>query len=533
MTTTRSLRLVALVSTVGLSACAYVTGATFSSTGVQANFGVSSGPSASATGRYITFDSEATNLVPGDTNGVEDVFVRDLAAGTTERVSVASDGTPGNGQSSSPKISRDGRVVVFKSDASNLVPGDTNGVTDVFVHDRIAHTTVRVSVASNGTQSNAASSVNDTPNIDGDGQVAVFTSGATNLVAGDTNDTSDTFTHDLLTGRTELTNVASDGTHGNGFAGGNASISNDGRYVAFDSASDNLVPGPGAVIGVYVHDRATGHTERVDIASNGAQANNNALDLGTWISGNGRYVTFRSFATNLVPGDTNGTTDVFVHDRRTGRTERVSVASNGAQAHGEQDTHVSDASISDDGRVVLFDSFATDLVPGDTNFSQDVFAHDRVTGRTSRVSVAADGSQGNSANGNSQISGDGRYVAYGTVASNIVPNDTNGTYDIAVGFVSRPEVEHIAPVQLTRGAQGVQVTVTGAWFLRDARLSLGPGINVDRVLVQASSVLVATVDVAADAPTGAHNVDVANPGSGPGPLAGAAGRCHACLTVQP
>jgi Tol biopolymer transport system component len=527
-----SVRLGVLGAVVALGGCAFVTGATRSSTGEQANFGVSSGPSISATGRYVAFDSEATNLVPGDTNGVADVFVRDLAAGTTERVSVASDGTQANGPSTAPKISRDGRFVVFKSDATNLVPGDTNGVTDVFVHDRVAHTTVRVSVASDGTQANAVSSLFASPNIDGDGYIVVFVSDASNLVAGDTHGTAHTYTHDLLTGRTEMADVASDGTHGNGFAGGNASISNDGRYVAFDSAASNLVPGDNGTGGVFVHDRSTGHTERVDVASDGTQANDNALDLGTWISGNGRYVSFRSFASNLVPGDTNGTTDAFVHDRLTGQTERVSVASGGAQANGEQDTHVSDASISDDGRFVLFDSFATDLVPGDTNGSEDVFVHDRATGRTSRVSVAADGSQGDSASGNSQISGDGRYAAYGTVASNLIPNDTNGTYDIAVGFTARPEVDQIAPSRLTRGAHGVTVTVSGAWFMPDARLLLGPGIQIGNVRVHAASI-VASVDVATDAPTGPHDVDVANPGSGPGSSAGAAGTCPSCLTIQP
>ncbi len=483
--------------------------------------------------------------MPGDENGFSDAFVRDLASGSTERVSVASNGTEANGPSRFPKISRDGRFVVFKSDATNLVPDDTNGVTDVFVHDRVAHTTVRVSVASDGTQANEVSSLYASPNIDGDGRVVVFASLASNLVAGDTNGTADTFTHDLSTGRTELVDVASDGTHGNDWAGGNSSLSNDGRYIAFDSASSNLVPGDigspspdgacsaaGFCSGVFVHDRLTGRTERVDVASDGTPANDNVLDLGTWVSGNGRWVTFRSFASNLVPGDTNGTTDVFVHDRRTGRTERVSVGSGGEEAHGEQDLQVADASISDSGRFVLFDSFAYDLVPGDTNGSEDVFVHDRRTGRTKRVSVASDGSQGDSANGNSQISGDGRYAAYGTVSSNIVPNDTNSTYDIAVGFVSRPDVDRIRPDRLRRGIRRGTVVVRGAWFMPDARLSLGAGIRVHNVRVLAGSLLVATVDVATDAPEGAHDAIVTNPGSGPGALAGAAGRCSACLTVQ-
>ena len=499
-------------ATMALAGCTYVTGVTRSSTGEQAEFGVSSGPSIAGNGRLAAFDSEAGNLVGGDTNGVSDIFVRDLATGVTERVSVAVSGAQANGPSASPKISRDGRFVVFKSDASNLVSGDTNGVTDVFVRDRVKGRTVRVSVATDGTQANAVSSLYASPNIDADGYVVVFVSHASNLVPDDANGTADTFTHDLLTGRTELVDVASDGTHGNDWAGSNAALSRTGRYVAFESASTNLVPG--GTSGVYVHDRATGRTERVDVATDGTPANAGPLDLGTWVSASGRYVCFRSYATNLVPGDTNSTTDVFVRDLVANRTERVSVATGGVQAFGEQDTHVSDASMSDDGRFVLFDSFATNLVPADTNVSEDVFVHDRSTGRTARVSLAGDGSQGNWANGNSQISGDGRYAAYGTVASNIVPDDTNGTYDIAVGFVSRPTVASIAPAGLVPGAEGQRVTVRGTWFMPDARLSLGDGIAVRDVRVRNGSVLVATVDVAASALVGPRAVVVANPGSG-------------------
>lgn len=531
MRTSSRVRGLVAIAVVALAGCTYVTGATRSSTGEQAVSGVSSGPSITGDGRMAAYDSEAGNLVPGDTNGVADVFVRDLATGLTERVSVSSSGAQANGPSRAPKISRDGRFVVFASDAANLVPGDTNETTDVFVRDRVARRTVRVNVATDGTQANDISSQYASPNIAGDGHVVVFVSLASNLVPNDTNRTADTFTRDLLTGRTSLENVASDGTHGNGWAGSNAALSLDGRYVAFESASTNLVPG--GTSGVYLRDRATGRTERIDVASDGTPANAVPLDLGTWVSATGRYVTFRSYATNLVPGDTNATTDVFVRDRGTGRTERVSVATGGVQATGEQDTHVADASISDNGRFVLFDSFATNLVSGDTNGSEDVFVHDRRTGRTNVVSVARDNTPGDWASGNSQISGDGRYAAYGTVASNIVPGDTNWTYDIAVGFVSRPTIARVTPAHLVPGARDQVVSIRGTWYRSDARVSFGAGVTVRDVEVRNGSLIVATVDVAPDAATGGRDVDVANPGSGPGPVAGAAIRCRACITIDP
>lgn len=419
--------------------CSRITAATVSSTGEQANGGVSSGPTLSTDGRFVGFDSEATNLVPGDTNGVSDVFVHDQSTGRTERVSVASDGTPGNGGSFQPKISGDGRFVVFKSDATNLVPGDTNGVTDVFVRDRSRHRTVRVSVSSNGKQANGVSSLYSFPNISADGTVVSFTSNASNLVRNDTNGTADQFVHLLRNGRTELASAASDGTHGDGWAGGNSALSADGRYVIFASSSDNLVPGDtNNHEDLFVHDRRTGHTERVSVASDGTQGNGDGMDLGLWITADGRYVCFRSYASNLVPGDTNGHTDVFVHDRLTGSTERVSVATGGAEAHGEVDTGVNDATLSADGRFVLFDSFAYDLVPT-IDFSEHVYLHDRLTNRTSRVSQTDDGTPGNFWSGNSQISGDGHWAAFGTVASNLVPNDANGYgFDIAVARLSPP-----------------------------------------------------------------------------------------------
>jgi LPXTG-site transpeptidase (sortase) family protein len=396
------------------------------SDGTEAN-GLSTGRTISADGRYVAFSSAASNLVSGDTNGFRDIFVHDRQTGATTRVSVASDGTQGNNSSHIPSISADGLYVAFESDASNLVSGDTNGTRDIFVHDRQTGVTTRVSVASSGTQANGGSY---NAAISADGRYVAFESVASNLVSGDTNGARDVFVHDRQTGTTTRVSVASSGTQGNGNSHSPA-ISADGRYVAFHSFSNNLVSGDtNGAIDIFVRDRQTGATTRVSVASGGTQGNSNSEYSS--FSADGRYVAFESNATNLVSGDTNGIRDIFVHDRQTGVTTRVSVASGGTQANNNSNT----SSISSDGRYVAFHSYASNLVSGDTNGAIDVFVHDRQTGATIRASVASDGTQGN---GNSQspaISADGLYVVFLSFASNLVSGDTNGTWDI---FVHEPD----------------------------------------------------------------------------------------------
>jgi len=347
------------------------------STVVQGN-DLSTWPSISADGRYVTFGSLATNLVSDDTNNTYDVFVHDRQTGETTRVSVASDGSQANNGANVPSISADGRYVAFESNATNLVNGEPNNLRDIYVHDRQTGETTRVSVASDDSQADNGSSW---PSISADGRYVVFLSNATNLVSGDTNNTYDIFVHDRQTGETTRVSVASDGSQAyNGSYW--PSISADGRYVAFPSNATNLVSGDtNNQKDIFVHDRQTGETTRVSVASDGSQANNTS-DHPT-ISADGRYVTFHSWATNLVGGDTNNKVDIFVHDRQTGETTRVSVASDGTQA----DTESYLPSISADGRYVAFESFATNLVDNDTNNYPDIFVHDREAGDTTRVSI--------------------------------------------------------------------------------------------------------------------------------------------------
>jgi Tol biopolymer transport system component len=384
----------------------------------------STAPAFSAGGRFVAFASDAGNLVANDTNDDTDVFVRDRHAGTTERVSVGRNGAQGDDESYLPSISADGRLVAFVSDAENLVPGDRNDSADVFVHDRRARTTVRVSGGSGRSEADSDSLF---AAISADGRFVAFVSDASNLVPGDTNGSTDVFVFDRETGRTERVSVGRDSAEGNGVSLFPVAISAGGRFVAFPSNASNLVPGDtNGVTDVFVRDRRTRRTERISVGQGGAQAN--GVSFAQAISADGRFVVFYSYASNLVPNDTNRSPDVFVHDRRTRTTTRVSVARNGAQANNASDV----AAISADGRYVTFRSDASNLVPGDTNGTGDVFLRDRRTGRIDRVSVARNGAQANGDSIHSAILADGRLVAFTSDAGNLVPSDTNASVDVFV-----------------------------------------------------------------------------------------------------
>ncbi len=384
-------------------------------------------PSISSDGRYAAFSSRSSNLVPNDNNAQGDIFVRDRQTNTTSRVSIASDGTEGNGVSVYPSISGDGRYVAFRSAATNLVPNDTNGYPDIFVHDRQTNTTTIVSISNNGIQSNYFSHF---PSISGDGRYVTFCSGASNLVTNDTNSCNDIFVHDRKTHTTTRISIASNGTQGDAASNWN-SISSNGRYVAFYSDATNLVTNDtNNRSDIFVHDLKTHTTTRVSIASDGTEGNGMSSPVPPRISGDGRYVAFCSFASNLIPNDTNSSMDIFVRDRQTNATTRVSIASDGTQGNGASD----EPSISNDGRYIAFASGATNLVPNDTNGQYDIFVRDRQTNTTAIVSIAYDGTP---ANGTSvtrppSISGNGGYIAFQSSASNLVPNDTNGMDDIFV-----------------------------------------------------------------------------------------------------
>ncbi len=378
------------------------------------NFSIN--PSISADGRYIAFESSASNLVVGDINNLPDIFIADRLSKTTNIVSVNSFGEGGNLSSFNPSVSGDGRFVVFESNATNLVEGDSNNATDIFLRDILTATTTRVSVDSFGDGGNAAS-VN--PSISADGRFIVFESDATNLVAGDTNNVRDIFLRDALTGTTTQISTNSLGNTGN-LSSFNPVISADGRSIAFDSFAANLVEGDtNNTRDIFVSDRETGIVSLVS---------GNSSSITPSISANGRFIAFDSSATNLISGDTNGARDIFVGDLQAGTTTRISV-----DALGNEATRSSfKPAISGDGRFVAFDSFDPLLVPGDSNGTNDIFLRDLLNGTTARISVNSQGLGGNLTSFNPAISGSGEVVAFDSFATNLVEGDTNNNRDVFV-----------------------------------------------------------------------------------------------------
>jgi Tol biopolymer transport system component len=393
------------------------------SNGAQGNY-YSYDPSISADGRFVAFESTASNLVPDDTNGHMDVFVRDRQNGTTERVSVASDGTQADGSAYTASISGDGRYVAFISYADNLVPGDLYE-THLYVHDRQSGTTERVSVATNGDPANFGVG-GGVPAISADGRFVAFHSFSSNLVSGDTNNLHDIFVRDRLNGTTERVSIASNGTQANDDSF-ELSISGDGRFVVFTTGATNLILGyNNGADQVLVRDRLNNTTERVSVSSGGIQGNSSSHD--PFISADGRYVVFSSYASNLAPGDALGTSEIYLRDMQNGTTERVSLADDEGIAYADSGS----SSVSAGGRFVAFSSGSTYLVSGDTNGLADFFIRDRLRGTTELVSLASDGAQGNDAIGDGSISADGNYLVFESISTNLVPGDTNGWADIFV-----------------------------------------------------------------------------------------------------
>ena len=381
--------------------------------------------SISADGRYVAFSSDASNLVANDLNATWDIFVRDRLTNTTERVSVGSGGSEANAFSYLPAISADGRFVAFYSEASNLVSGDTNATGDIFVRDRVNSITERVSVGAGGAQANNLSTE---CSISGDGRFVAFSSWADNLASGDSNGTVDIFVRDRLGGTTECVSRSTSGAQANGECS-SPSISADGNRVAFISWASNLVAGDiNSMPDVFLRDRQAAATERVSVSYTGGFVNGGS-DKCT-ISADGLWVAFYSTATNLVAGDTNQFADIFVRDLQQGTTLRVSVDSAGAQ--GSAPCYWMAPALSANGRFSLYCSAAGNLVPGDTNGKLDVFLHDSLSGTTERVSLTTFGAQANNDTRNCALCADGRFVAFSSRATNLVAGDTNQVPDVFV-----------------------------------------------------------------------------------------------------
>jgi Tol biopolymer transport system component len=390
--------------------------------------------------------------------------------GVTERISVGPVGVAGNDASTAAAVSGDGRFVAFWSFASNLVAGDTNSTSDVFVRDRLTQTTERVSVDSRERQSvgGDAGGVLDTnlgrPAISGDGRFVAFASTATNLVKGDRNQVADVFVRDRAAGTTERISMAGRKVEANSDSSGPA-ITSDGRFVAFSSFADNLAAGDANFASdVFVHDRQARTTELVSV--NSAEEQANAGSGGAAITPDGRFVAFGSDATNLVPGDVDDfASDVYLRDRATGTTEGISTI---APPSGPV-RHSGAPAISADGQLVAFNSWDSNLVPGDTNDRYDVFVFNRGTGTIERVSVTDAGVEGNDDSLGPALSADGRFVAFSSDADNLVAGD--GNFDVDVFLHDRTAHTTVRVSVRTDGTEtGFELASFGASISADGRL---------------------------------------------------------------
>lgn len=403
-----------LVFTTAFSFAATIERVTENEEGIGGN-GISHESIISDDGKYIVFESVSSNLVPNDTNGRPDIFVRNLDNGEITRVSVDSSGAEAqyppiglNALGSPFDLSTDGRFVVFESTAYNLVEGDENDYQDIFLHDINSGSTTRISISTGGEEANEHSF---SPSISADGRFVAFYSHASNLVEGDMVDPDDpylhaaVYLHDVTSGTTEKLSPGGEGPR----------ISADGRFVAFSTVRPLVSDDTDALTDVFVLDRDTQSIELVSVDSEG-----NDIEGASRISSmsaSGRYVVFTT-----VGRISFFVEDIYLHDRLTGTTTFVS---GGTLAN-------SDPYISADGRFLSFASDSDEIVPFDTNGLADVFVYDHATGGFERVSVDEDG---NEANGNSffsSLSADGRYVAFGSQANNLIPDDENFVADIFV-----------------------------------------------------------------------------------------------------
>jgi len=376
--------------------------------------GRSLNPSVSEDGRYVAFEVDAPGY-DGD-----NVFVHDAQTSVTTLINTATGGTTGSGWGYEPLVNSVGdRYVAFRSWATTLVTGDTNGFDDIFLRDTQTGTTTRVSLADDGAQSDNASRY---PSISDNGQYVAFHSSATNLVAGGTSG-SEIFMRDTVYNTTILVSINDSGVGGDS-GSSNPSISGNGQSVAFESDAANLVAGDTNVVrDVFVRDTQAGTTTRVSVHTSGAQSD--GWSYAASISADGRYVAFHSSAATLVDGDTNGADDIFVRDMQAGTTTRVSVHTNGTQGDGLSRF----PSISGDGRYVAFQSLAANLVTGGSSGSE-IFVRDTQAGTTILVSVNSSGVEGDGGSENPSISADGRYVVFQSDAANLVAGDTNGFTDV-------------------------------------------------------------------------------------------------------
>jgi hypothetical protein len=408
----------------------------------------SSSPAISGDGRFVAFESDASNLVEGDTNGQRDIFVENRLTRTFERISVASGGAQANGPSYDASISYDGRLVAFRSDATNLVAGDMNRVSDVFVYNRFTGAVRRASVTNTGAEigscpplpqsCSSTTPAGTMPSISGDGRYVAFVSEQGPVVAGGPSDSRQVYVYARLANKT--ISWISVGLNGEPATGRTPSISRYGRYVAFASSASNLVIGDAnGLSDVFLRDRIANTTRRVSVASTGIEANGASANPS--VSDAGRYIAFDSSASNLAvtdtsgtpDTDTNGVSDVFRHDQTTSTTYRVSKASASSP---EPNGGSFLPSISGDSKHVVFESDATNNTQYNTdgNGLRDIFTWDAVSGSILPHSVRFEVGvpTGNGRSWGASITNDGAFVAYQSNATDLTPSGDAHTTDIVV-----------------------------------------------------------------------------------------------------
>ena len=508
--------------TVAAGGCAWVGRVGVSTSGAQPAAGATTGTDVSPNGRYVVFTSEATNLVTGDLNGSADVFWRDNQTGVTERVSIADNEAEGALGGYGGQVSGDGRYVAFSSDSANLVGLDTNLSTDVFLRDRVAGTTTRVSRGAGGTEGNGPSYLQSmTPNA----RFIVFTSDADNLIGtADQNFSTDVYLRDRTLVKTERVSVATDGTEGDLDSSG-GSISDDGRYVTFISNASNFdATDSGIFADVFVRDRnvAAPVTTRITALPPADEAD--ADSSNALISGDGKVVAFDTDASNLLSQpDDNVTTDVYARVLATGVTERISI--------GQGNTDSTDfsfvAGISDDARFVLFQSGASNLVTSTLKAASNSFVRDRTSGST--VLGATSQAQGEPSDPNvayagsfpNGISGDGRYVLFSSNATDVIQTgDANGNApDVFLRSNPVPYLFLATPSTVARGTT-VTMSLFGSGLHGGPLLLMGDGVTVNSVTAVNESKLTVSITVAANAPVGPRTPLLVDTGTGAGAFTG-------------
>ncbi|MCO4746420.1 MAG: PD40 domain-containing protein [Proteobacteria bacterium] len=367
------------------------------------------GPAMAADGRFVAFVSSASNLGGTDTNSSDDVFVHDLETQTTTLVSVATTGNSGNASATDPSISADGRYIVFMSDATDLVAGDDNGFKDAFLRDMQTSTTTKISKAGGATS----------VAISADGNTIALST-RDELDPNDNNNPS--FTEIYLTDRTTstfyLVPVPVDGY------AAKPALSADGQVVVY--TSNGIVPTRGNVPNLsYVHTRGTSTFS--PLATQLSDGRAIASDRHA-LSGDGTVATFASNGTDLVTGDTNAKTDVFMHTVASAAIERISVNTSGSQS----DNNSQNSSINHDGTLIAFESAAILGRGNVVSVTNDIHVRDLAAGTTKQISLNTQGQEPNGSSERLSLSGSGKQVAFGSYATDLISDDTNGFIDVFV-----------------------------------------------------------------------------------------------------